>query len=65
VRSVVEQGASRVLEVTGRALGPGPLTQDRRHSRRVADLTIYLRQSHAERDLEAEARELLRRGADW
>ncbi len=65
VRSVVEQGASRVLEVTGRALGPGPLTQDRRHSRRVADLTIFLRQSHAERDLEAEARELLRRGADW
>jgi hypothetical protein len=32
-------------------LGPGPLCSDDVHARRVADLTIYLRQSHAERDL--------------
>ena len=31
---------------------PGPLCQDAQHAKRVADLTIYVRQSHAERDLE-------------
>ena len=35
----------------GRALGAGPLGHDEAHSRRVADLTVYLRQHHAERDL--------------
>ncbi len=30
---------------------PGPLCQDGRHAQRVADLTIYIRQSLAERDL--------------
>jgi hypothetical protein len=38
---------------TGRALGPGPLVLDAEHARRVADLAIYIRQSHAERDLAA------------
>ena len=31
--------------------GPGPAVPGRRHAQRVADLTIYIRQSHAERDL--------------
>jgi hypothetical protein len=35
----------------GRALGPAPLATDREHAQRVADLTVYLRQHHAERDL--------------
>jgi hypothetical protein len=35
----------------GRALGAGPLSHNEAHSRRVADLTVYLRQHHAERDL--------------
>lgn len=35
----------------GRALGAGPLCRDEAHSRRVADLTVYLRQHHAERNL--------------
>lgn len=34
----------------GRALGPRPLATDAAHSRRVTDLAVYLRQSHAERD---------------
>ena len=38
---------------TGRALGPGPLALDARHAQHVADLTMYVRQSHAERDLAA------------
>ncbi|MEB3982128.1 acyl-CoA dehydrogenase [Mycobacterium sp. 663a-19] len=51
VRSVVEHAADEAITRTGRALGPGPLCQDGRHAQRVADLSIYIRQSHAERDL--------------
>ncbi|MDD4868318.1 MAG: acyl-CoA/acyl-ACP dehydrogenase [Mycobacterium sp.] len=51
VRSVAEQAADEAITRTGRALGPGPLCQDGRHAQRVADLTIYIRHSNAERDL--------------
>ncbi|WP_205875246.1 acyl-CoA dehydrogenase family protein [Mycobacterium camsae] len=51
VRAVVEHAVDEAITRTGRALGPGPLCQDGRHAQRVADLTIYIRQSHAERDL--------------
>jgi len=50
-RAVAEDAATTVLERVGRALGPGPLVGDRAHARRVADLTLFLRQSHAEADL--------------
>jgi alkylation response protein AidB-like acyl-CoA dehydrogenase len=52
VRALTEAVASNVLEHVGRALGAGPLGHDEAHSRAVADLTVYLRQHHAERDLE-------------
>ena len=64
-RTVVEWGTGLVLERVGRALGAGPLTQDAEHSRRVADLTVYLRQSHAERDLLDHGKRLLEIGVDW
>ena len=51
VRAVVADAAEQVLTVVGHALGPAPLTHDEEHARRVADLTVYLRQHHAERDL--------------
>jgi len=51
VRSVVASGAERVLQRTGHALGPAPLTLDADHAARAADLTVYLRQHHAERDV--------------
>jgi alkylation response protein AidB-like acyl-CoA dehydrogenase len=51
-RAVVETAVDEAIHRTARALGPGPLCLDARHARRVADLTIYVRQSHAERDLE-------------
>lgn len=51
VRTVVEHAVDEAITRTGRALGPGPLCQDGRHAQRVADLSIYIRQSHAERDL--------------
>jgi len=52
-RAIVEHAADEAITRTGRALGPGPLCQDGRHAQRVADLSIYIRQSHAERDLAA------------
>ncbi|MFI6984986.1 acyl-CoA dehydrogenase [Embleya sp. NPDC050154] len=51
VRAVVERTSAEVLERVGRALGAGPLGHDARHARAVADLTVYIRQHHAERDL--------------
>ncbi|MDQ1649392.1 MAG: hypothetical protein QOG60_1449 [Frankiaceae bacterium] len=51
VRSAVADAASEIADRVGRALGPAPLATDREHAQRVADLTVYLRQHHAERDL--------------
>ena len=51
LRALIEATATEVMERTGRALGAGPLSHNEAHSRRVADLTVYLRQHHAERDL--------------
>src|SRR5580704_8280521 len=51
VRALAEATATDVLARTGRALGAGPLSHDEAHSRAVADLTVFLRQHHAERDL--------------
>jgi len=50
-RAVVEDAVEQAITRTGRALGPGPLSADAAHAQRVADLSIYVRQSHAERDL--------------
>jgi hypothetical protein len=51
VRAVVEAGCTDVLTRVCRALGAGPLCLDADHAQRAADLPVYLRQSHAERDL--------------
>jgi len=51
VRSSVSRSAERISQALGHALGPGPLATDEEHSRRVADLALYIRQDHAERDL--------------
>ena len=53
VRAQVAAAAEEVLTRVGHALGPGPLALDPEHAGRVADLTLYLRQHHAERDLAA------------
>ena len=59
VRSTVASAAESVLARAGHALGPAPLTLDDTHARRVADLTVYLRQHHAERDVAALGRAVL------
>ncbi len=51
VRALVAACCERVLTHVGRATGAGPLCHDARHARAVADLTVYVRQHHAERDL--------------
>lgn len=51
VRAVVVRCAESVMQTAGHALGPGPLVTDESYARRVADLGVYLRQHHAERDL--------------
>ncbi|RBY77192.1 acyl-CoA dehydrogenase [Geodermatophilus sp. TF02-6] len=53
VRALVARSAEEVLTAVGHALGAGPLAHDAAHAQRVADLTVYLRQHHAERDVAA------------
>ncbi|WP_277762165.1 acyl-CoA dehydrogenase family protein [Pseudomonas sp. A34-9] len=52
-RAVVEQSAEQVIREVGRALGAGPFCKNRHFARLSADLPVFLRQSHAERDLAA------------
>ena len=65
VRGIVEYAASTTVEGVGRALGAAPLCLDPEHSGRVADLMVFLRQSHAERDLEQLSAFSIREHASW
>lgn len=65
VRAIVEETTRVVIDRVGRALGPGPLAAAAEHSRRVADLLTYVRQSHAERDLAALAGLLSESDGGW
>ena len=53
VRHIVEQQCTDVLRRFARAYGPFPLSMDANISQRYHELDLYLRQSHAERDLES------------
>lgn len=50
-RAVIESAAEQVILHVGRALGAGPYCKDSHFARLMADLPVFLRQSHAERDL--------------
>jgi alkylation response protein AidB-like acyl-CoA dehydrogenase len=63
VRSAIEHGCDEVLHHTGRATGSSAMVFDPRHARRCADLPVYLRQHHAERDLAELGRIALQRTA--
>ena len=52
-RSVVEHSTELVIQHVGHALGAGPYCKDRQFAQLIADLPVFLRQSHAERDLAA------------
>ncbi|MBC3949494.1 acyl-CoA dehydrogenase family protein [Pseudomonas folii] len=52
-RAVIEHNVEQVILHVGRALGAGPYCKDAHFARLIADLPVFLRQSHAERDLAA------------
>lgn len=63
-RLSAEACAVKVMHHAGRALGAGPLCKDPHLARLMADLPIFLRQSHAERDLAVLGEELVQLGSD-
>lgn len=50
VRSAVERAVREVVDRVPRILGPGPLSRDAGLAGALADLALYVRQHHAERD---------------
>jgi hypothetical protein len=62
VRRVVARTVEEVLERVGHALGPAPLALEDEHAGRVADLQLYVRQEHAERDAAELGRHVLEQG---
>ena len=52
VRAQVEMAVEQVCRHVGRALGATPFCRDPHFARLAVDLPVFIRQSHAERDLE-------------
>jgi alkylation response protein AidB-like acyl-CoA dehydrogenase len=52
-RAAAEQAAWATLDQVPRITGPTPLCRDRRFAQQLADLQVYVRQHHAEKDLAA------------
>lgn len=65
LRTSVDLGCAEIMHRVGRALGAGPLCQNREHARRVADLGVFTRQCHAERDLQALGKFALEAATPW
>jgi hypothetical protein len=58
VRHLIEESCSNILRRLGRAFGPRPLAFDSIVSKRYQEVELYIRQSHAEHDLESLGRDL-------
>ena len=66
VRQSAEATARKVLDEVGRALGATPFCRDASFARMAADLPVFIRQSHAERDDAAVGERVLASGsAPW
>ncbi|WP_343665816.1 acyl-CoA dehydrogenase [Paraburkholderia tropica] len=65
VRAAVEQACDAVLRAAARGLGAGPLCQDAWFAHMTSDLSVFMRQSHAERDLASLGGALAEIGEDW
>lgn len=65
VRSTVVRCAEDVSRHVGHGLGPEPLVRDSAHAKRVADLEVYLRQHHGERDEVSLGRSVRDSGVEW
>ena len=59
VRQAVADTVDEVVMRAGHALGPAPLATEGEHAGRVSDLSLYVRQHHAERDAAALGRSVL------
>lgn len=64
-RGTVARVCEEVMARSGHALGPAPLALDARHAKRVADLQLYVRQHHAERDTASLGTALAAAVAPW
>lgn len=58
-RASAERAAWEMLDRVPRITGPTPLCRDRRFAQQLADLQVYVRQHHAERDLAGLGRAVL------
>ncbi|APU13619.1 MULTISPECIES: acyl-CoA dehydrogenase family protein [Actinoalloteichus] len=58
-RAAAERTACEVLDRAPKVAGPTPMCRDRRFAQRLADLLVYVRQHHAERDLATLGRRVL------
>lgn len=58
VRAAIDHGVAEVIHHVGRGVGAGPYCRDPLFARLMADLPVFVRQCHAERDLEALGRHL-------
>lgn len=52
-RACIEETVEQVIHHVGRGVGAGPYCKDPHFAQLMADLPVYVRQSHAERDLAA------------
>jgi alkylation response protein AidB-like acyl-CoA dehydrogenase len=59
VRAATEGAADGVLRLASRAMGAGPLCLDRHYAQLAADLPVYIRQCHGDRDLAALGEDVL------
>ena len=64
VRLAAERCAGKVLDEAGRALGAAAFCRDARFARSAADLPVFVRQSHAERDFSALAEGVISRAQE-
>ncbi len=65
-RLSAEQAATCVIDHAGRALGAAPLCRDDHFAHLLADLPVFIRQSHAERDQASLAQRVLEEeGFSW
>lgn len=64
-RAAVENAVDATLVACARGLGAGPFCRDAWFARMAADLPVFVRQSHAERDLAALAKRVIESGEDW
>jgi hypothetical protein len=63
LRHLVDQMGTEILQRFSRAYGPHPLSMNEETARRYQEAGLYMRQSHAERDLEGLGR-LVRKNQD-